>query len=432
MRSGSRWARVLRAYLPAAAAAIALTLVVDLATNATPPRWDGLYYVDMAERGLAGNPNLIAPFAYRPVMPLASGAVARLLSTSVENGFRVVGWSSILAFLVLVFGLARSIGGGSAREALAVMALVGLSWQHVKFPLFFPTLVDVAAYPVVVAAFWALLAGRDALCLGLAGAGLLLKEFLVVPWLLLLARQGRALGRLRSSAAAGRLAASAAVGIVVLALPRMLLDVRASVQFVDPIRNPASLGRLLEVPLDPLRLLNVAYAFIGYWLPALLLATRARLAGVRDDLRAAGALAPCCGFAALVLLLTLFGGDNIAVFASYSAPVLALVLALLLRRGVGAAEVAWAVAAVAAYNLVPLPIPSPETARAAYIDFYGGWASRVTPRSLLRLLECALFVLVAVGIRRLAGRSRPAGRDAEAAADSRDGPRAGATPRGTM
>ena len=60
-------------------AAVSLVAALSVLTNRMVARWDVVYYLDMAKNGLAGNHRLATPFAYRPVVPLTVGAIARVL-----------------------------------------------------------------------------------------------------------------------------------------------------------------------------------------------------------------------------------------------------------------------------------------------------------------------------------------------------------------
>lgn len=392
----SRWV----AYACALAVAVAFVSLVSRFANPIPPQWDGLYYLAMAESRPGDAACLVAPFAYRPAVPWLAHLAAELWSLPTPSGFAAVAWLSAVALLVAVFGLARSL---SRRwwHALVPMVLLGAYFPHVKLPLHFPLLVDVAAYPLMVLATWALLRRRLGLCLAISGVGLLFKEFLAIPLALAVVALGVEALRLRSPASVARLLAATIAGVLAVVLPRVLIPVSATFQFVDPIHDPATLSRLVLAPLDELRNFNIVLALVSCWLPTLVLITRQRLERVWSQLAEADALWPSLGSLALVLLLTMYGGTNLSVFVGYTVGVQAVVLALLVRGGVGRVEVAWAVMAVVATNELLRPIPSPLDGFDAYIDFYGGWSSRVTVSSVARLVELAGFVAMAAALRRV-------------------------------
>lgn len=390
------------AFLIALVLAVAMVAVLSRLADPIPPAWDALYYVDMAETGIWDNPGLVAPFAYRPGMPLLSKAVASVLLVPVTRGFELVALGSAVVFLLAVFGLARSFTRRFGL-ALVTMVLLGSYATHVKFPLSFSTLVDVAAYPLMALATWALARRRIAACVVISGVGVLLfKEFLAVPLLLAVGQLGWRWWRHPSANNATRLLLAAGIAGAVIVLPRVLIPVVETAQFIDPLNDPATLWRLVRAPLDEYRCFNVVYALVGYWLPTLVLLTRRRLDRLVEDLREMGALGAVLGSLALVVVLTMYGGTNIMVFVAYGVGAQAVVLALILRRGVGWAELAWAVGATVVYGKMLLSIPLPEHGFEAYIDFYGGWSSRVTLSSVVRLVEAVVLVVGGGVVRRAA------------------------------
>ena len=385
-------------YLYALLIAISLVCFIQANTNSMPPAWDALCYVDMARSGVIGNPNLIASYAYRPGMPFVSRVVSHVLSVSIEDGFRIVTWISIVGFLLSIFTLSRCFTA-DYRLALVPMVILAFSFAHVKFPLFFYTLVDVAAYPFIVVAFWALITNRLNLCLLVSTVGLLFKEFLAIPLFLLILRLGGTFWVSRSRRDFVRLAVAVGVGLGVILIPRLCIHVVISFQYIDPINNPTTLKRLYTAWFIKGRYFNILYVAVSYWLPTLLLLTRSRCHKVWADLRASSLLAMSGVYLFLILLLTMYGGTNIFIFLTYAAPIQAVVLALLLRNGVGKAEIAYVIIVTFIYNKIMLNIPTAQTNIVGYLDFYGGWDTRVTLSTLLRLVEVGVYVAFAAGMR---------------------------------
>src|SRR5690606_5649078 len=131
-------------------------------------------------------------------------------------------------------------------------------------------------------------------------------------------------------------------------VPRALIPIQGSGQYVDPVHDASTLENLIRAPLSERRDFNIAFNLARYLLPLLLLITPARA-------RAAWAvLAPhrlfLALYTALVLLLTMYGGTDLWRFVSYLFIPQVIVLAVLLRRGVAGVEVIYMLAAVAAYN----------------------------------------------------------------------------------
>lgn len=390
-------------YLHAFLIAIALVFLIyactnSLAPDSIPPRWDASYYVDMARFGITGNPNLVAPFAYRPGMPFLSHAVANLFSLSIEDGFLAVVWISTILFLMSIFVLSRNFTV-DYRHALLPMVILGLSWQHIKFPFFSYTFVDVAAYPLIVIAFWALITKKLRLCLIVSGIGLLFKEFLVIPWLLLVFHLIHTCRRSRSRRDLIFLVISVGIGMTMILIPRLYIPIVGTYQFVDPINNIETLKVLLSAPLDGYRIFNIVYATAGYWLPTILLFSRRRFNAIRADFARLEILPTMSIYFFLVTLLAMYGGTNISIFISYSVAIQVVVLALIFRYGVSIIETIFVIAVMVLYNKTMLHIPSPLDGLGDYVDFYGGYASRVNMSTVRRFLELAMYVVIAIFVK---------------------------------
>ena len=169
------------------------------------------------------------------------------------------------------------------------------------------------------------------------------------------------------------------VGAAAILLPRLCIPVTRTTQFVDPLNDLATLKNLFLAPLNGGRIFNIVYSAVSYWLPTLLLVTWARLSAVWADLRRLHILAACGIYLFLIFFATMYGGTNIFIFVSYSVAVQAAFSGLLFRHGVGVADDSlYALLVMLLYNKILLPIPIPDVAIDAYINFYGGWSSRVT------------------------------------------------------
>ena len=392
-------------YCLALCAALALAVFVGIFTHATPPKWDGQSYVDMARVGITGNPNLQAPFAYRPAVPLLAGELSKRLSITVEESFRLIGRVAAVLFSLAVFALSQRFARRPA-DAFVVVVLVGLLYQHLKYPLFFYTLIDVAAFPLIIMAFLLLVSRRLPAALAVSSVGVLFKEFLAIPLLLVILQYADAWRRDRSAGNFLKALSAAVVGAAAVLLPRTLIHVSSTAQWLDPLNDIGTLQQLYRMPADPLRWVNILYNECGYWLPTLLLLTRERLAKVWQDLEALNLKAIFAGFFALDFVLTMYGGTNTFIFASYAVPLQVVILTLLLRRGVPWTEIVFAVAALLLFNRIfwPIPLPDPVQPDIAgsepFIDFYAGWASRVTVSTLTRTVEMMALLGGAFMLRR--------------------------------
>jgi hypothetical protein len=353
----------------------------------------------MAEHGVWGDAHALAPFAYRIGMPFISRVVSDSLQIPIETAFRIVTHGFALCLLIGIFVLAREFVG-DCRHAIMTMFLLGLSAVHIKFPLFFFTLVDVSAYALIVTAFWALITHQFTLCLIVSSVGLLFKEWLAVPWFVLCTHCAHQWYREMSVRNLAYLGAAAGLGLSAILLPRLLIPVAGTVQFVDPLNAPPSLSVLLTAPLDERRWFNIAYSLAGYWLPTMLLLTGSRARQVWDAL-GAFVLYSMGIYVGLVLILTMYGGTNISIFVGYCVPVQTVILALLFRNGIKMWEIVYVTLAMLLYNKTLLHIPLPDRDFDAYIDFYGGWSDRVSLSTIMRFLEIGVFMVLAHCIRTL-------------------------------
>ena len=366
-----------------------------------PDLSDGHNYLRMAQVPFLAYEGIPAPFAYRPGIPALVYLLTRALPFSAAEIFRILAHLGAVLVLVAAHAIAREAGGGR-RSCLVAMSLAALSLFQVRIPLFFYSLIDVEAMAVTMLAMLLLWRGSPRACLGVAIPGLLIKEWAMVAVVvacLELARQSarrRALGPLIVVS----IGAAAAAGVV--AWPRLVVATPYSASFLDRID---SLESLVSYVGNWKRLANTAFVWAGYWLPTLMLLTRSRVRALRDAL--VGKRLESSVYCVLVLVFALVGGTNLMIFATYSLPIQAVLLARLLDREIAAWEILLVFAAVFVFNNVWAPIPELISTRQSlfeFVDFYGGWATRVTIKTGYRAIEIALFIALANAVRWLQGR----------------------------
>lgn len=375
-------------------AAISITAAVIigaflLMTNREVPKFDMVHYVDMADHGILNNQKLIAPFAYRFAAPLFIGVLARVLGIDTITAFRVCACIASGLFIISCYYLATSLGTAKRFAAAAAVAFA-LFVFIVKWNVFSGAMVDIYAYPILLLAFWAMLRGRVLLCILISGAGLIFKEFLLVPLLTQAAAitLHNGIGNWRKTI--GPLALAAAVLGVFFVLPRALIHVTASFQNVDAINNPASLRNLVIYPSSWARNFNIVYSYLAFWLPVLLLLTWRRLKLVYEQWNGIAITIGLYMF--FHFLLVMYGGTNLMIFVSYSVPVALLVLATVLQSG----RVEWwepilMLAVVFVFNRDWAQIPAYKNVN-EYLDFLGGYHMRVNISSYRRMLELLLWI----------------------------------------
>jgi hypothetical protein len=394
-----------REILLVALGAFAFTALVALTTNhvdTTRYHWDFDFYLRMATTG-PGGADGVAPFAYRFLPTEIVRAAHAATGVSLPNAFAGLAFVGAALALVALHVLLRRLGAPPPVAALSTL-LTGLQLYQVRFLLFDVYRPEPVAYPLLALALLALFAERPAACLGLSALGLMAREFLVLPPLLL------ALAALVPGwapwPAPRRRPALAAVSLLVLAaaivLPRAFLPVARSVQTVDFQHDPHAYHWLTDFPRMHRRDINVVYCLLSYGLPVWVLCARGRLGAAWRDLGPRRVM--WTAYVVITLVLTLYGGTDVFRFVAYLFPPVADLLVGLVRRA-RRVEIAYALVAMAVFNRLCVPIPMDTLAH--YLDFYGGWDQRLTPSTLARTLELLAWVLGAVALRRVTRTGRP-------------------------
>jgi hypothetical protein len=378
-----------RAAIAVFLAAVTVVATLSVLSNRMRPRWDSVYYLDMATSGLAGNHHLVAPFAYRPIAPLTIGAIARTLHMDPVTTFRAGAHVAALALLLVAYYFMRRFGASEFAAGLGTLA-IALNFVMIRYPLFNGTMLDIYAYPFVLLGFWGVLRRRFYPVLLLCAVGLFLKEFMLLP---LLAQAGVLVletPRKRWLSLWLPLGLTGMVIAVCFIAPRAVIPVVDSFQDIDP-HIPGSLRRLITHPLSWRRWFNIVYSYLAFWLPCALLMTRDRWQMVRRRLAPYSRAIGC--FAVFHLLLVLYGGTNIFVFTSYSLPVELLVLVVLLDQGAPQLwELILVFAVLVIFNRIGAHIPVFEEGWDNHLDFYGGYSSEIRLRSVLRFAEVLAYV----------------------------------------
>ncbi len=384
-------------WLLVAILAAALVLGLDALTNSLDIdryAWDFIHYIDMAEHGVAGNPALVAPYAYRPIPSLLAGAFADLTGRSVILGFRLLAWAGLWAELVLSFALARQF----TRRfwgALAVMGIVGVSTFNVRFYVFDPFRPDPLAFPLLLLGLIGLARRRnqrwwDAVIVGTAIAGAGIREFTLIPALLLAARLLVDGVRTRRPREWIELAVVLALAGLSLAAPRLLVEVVRADSYLDRI-DGGLFGALTDWPRD----LNIVFALLITLLPVFAVLTLSR---TRRLWAALGPLRLELGLYALIVIgLTVVGGSDLPRFTAYLIGLVIIALAVLIEDGLHATEIVYALFATAIFHrpLSPIPMETVEAYQDWHITFY----NVVNGYTLARMGEWALWMAGGAALR---------------------------------
>lgn len=386
---------------------VAAVLIVGILRAITPEydvrpsKFDSFYYFDMAARGISGNDQLRAPFAYRVVTPWLARQLAGVLQLPLEEGFRILAYGGGVAQLVLAFLLARSVSR-SPGAAMVAALVVALSLFNVRFLLFDPYRPDSLGYPLFLGAALALVRGHLAACYLVAAAGLFVREFMIIPLLALLDHVRRT-PREQRIVPLGVWAWLAGLAVVAgLWLPRHMIPVALSAS--DPAPSE-SLRTLLLSPLSFWRDVNMAFTVAAYFLPTLALVTVSRLRAAWRELAPYRRM--ILVYTALVLILAMYGGTDLPRFMAYLVVPQTLLLVGILGQGIHPLEVALTLMLTAVFNRVFVIFLPSAPSMDFFLDFYGGYADRVNLATMFRAAELIAYLLLVRLVRGWLARGSP-------------------------
>lgn len=366
--------------------AFLLVLSIELLTNRLDLeqfQWPEVYR-KMALQPFWQNPNLEAPYAYR----WGTTELVRLLmkgGLSVDAAFLWIARTGAFLQLLVGFLFSRLF---TKRLSLNLLAMVFLAFSFIqlKFLLFDPYRPDHLAYPLVAVAAYATLRHQLWLLIVATVIGLQFREFLAVPatvaFLLFVWnwwRNGKPYTLLRP------LALGMALLLAVL-LPRLLLPVAESDQYIDPLNRSDTLYHFYYFLINWIRNLNYLLVTLSYLLPSLvLLVLRPRLwqvlRSIPIDMQLFIGL-----YTLLVLVLSYIGGNDILRFVSYLfIPQIALLILVMDQQPLKAPELLYMLIAVFIFNRIPFAIP--QDSLETYLSFYSFFPDRLNLATGLRTLE---------------------------------------------
>jgi hypothetical protein len=324
--------------------------------------------------------------------------------TSTYPGFKVVAYIGAVAQLMAVFVLAEQFRARFA-QAFVAAAAVALSMYSVKFLIFDVSRPDHLAYPLMAVAVLALFRRNIIVCLIASCIGLLVREFLIIPPAILMVILGMEFLKTRSWRTLGWMGLIFVVVSLFVIVPRALIPIQGSGQYIDPINESSSISVLINAPRSKRRDLNVLFNLLSYMLPALLLLTPDRVRRAWAQLK--GYRLFLFLYTLMVLVFTMYGGTDLWRFMTYMFIPLVIILAVLLKNGdVHPAEIVYMLVVVAIYNKMWMDIPNWH---GEYLDFYGGYDNRINATTQDRFFQLGTFLLGAAllrGLLHLARRGR--------------------------
>jgi len=385
---------------------VACVIAIDSFTNRldiTKYGWDSRFYLKMATEGTHSR-QLVAPFAYRFLTPLLAAFLSDAFGFSIPSAFLIIAYTGAVALLLSIYVLCREFRF-PFRTTVILMLMTAFSFFHVKFLLFDVYRPDHLALPLLAAGFLALIRGNLFWCTVLSVIGLQIREFLILPPAIFLCQSIRDLEKNPDQKQLWMRVIGVSIPVAAAVLvPRFFIPVSLSIQKIDPIHDTSTLMGLLSPLFDYKRHLNFLFCLLGYALPVILLSTRARWRRAWEsfgNLQRTAVL-----YTVITLILSFYGGSDMARFMPYLFVPQVLLIGFLLQRRVEWVEVIYVLMAMLIFNRIPFPIPIWNLER--YLDFYGGWDSRVNDSSWLRFVELGVYIVPAILLRRrLTGSIRP-------------------------
>jgi len=376
-------------------ASVVLVSLIDAFTNAidiAKYSWDFRHYIALAEQGFKAQP-LLSPFAYRYPTPFIAMALRSFCGIPTEMGFKAVAYLGAILQLVGVFIFVQHFTK-SRKSAYVALLTTALAFCNVKSLMFDVYRPDHMAYVLVILGFYCGLTSRFYGLLLITAIGVQFREFAILPLIAFITAlaaggQWRALRRYVLPALI--------CFLVAVALPRLLIPVTGSVQSVSSLRS------VFTIPFDFKRDLNLAYSIIAYLLPTLMLINTQRVRLILAQLPAEVKRFVLI-YALLVILLSMYGGSDLLRFVTYLFIVQALLVGLLSRLASGT-EIITMLMATFIFNRIWLPLPVWDMDK--YLDFWGGYASRVNWATFSRCVELVVFIALSVLIRRISSQTVP-------------------------
>ncbi|MEX2141676.1 MAG: hypothetical protein WD894_20595, partial [Pirellulales bacterium] len=271
---------------------------------------------------------------------------------------------------------------------------------HLKNNLYFNNSMEGVTQVLMIGWCLAMFTRRWLLATILCVVGLCTREMFLIPSALLCGQLAIAWWHTRHRATLVRLAIAGGLTAAAFVLPRLLIPVAATIQLIDPLYDESWFSKLLHVPLNWKRDLNLMIGIASYSLPALMLVTRERWRLVWQRLEAfhfAG-----IAYCGLWLLLTLWGGTDLYRYVTYLFLPLTFILAAMFvdrQSSPRFAEVMLALVATAIHNKIFSHIPAIGDNLDVYLDFWPAFEDRLNAAAGLRLAQIGALVLAAWGLR---------------------------------
>lgn len=373
----------LKDFLPVLLIATATVVSLDLITNSLDIvhySWDFKYYINLAENGFNPNPLLISPFAYRYPTPFIASGFISIFHVSMEEAFRMVAYMGAILQLISIYFIAFHFY--KRRDiAFASMFIVAFSFMNVKFILFDVYRPDHFAYSLVTLAIYFALSKKYFPLLITSCIAVQFREFGILPlfsyWLFMLWKKDwKQIVRL--------IFPTAVAMFVAVALPRLLIEVQGSMQFVS---SNSGVMRTVKYFLSPKRNTNLIYDTVAYFLPVLILFTNERWKKLKETGDYFKYIA-CFFF--FVLLLSYGGGGDLMRFVTFYATANVLIAGFFMKDA-SKTEIAVALSVTFLFNRIWAQVPMDTIDH--YLNFLCGHNTIINIHSVYRALELMILVV---------------------------------------
>lgn len=369
-----------------------IVLGLDMLTNAIDTKkyaWDFLYYIAMARDGFKAQP-LASPFAYRYLTPLIVNGISRISSLSIENGFLVIAYLGAITQLAGIFFFTNWLTR-SRKGAYLAMLVTALSLFNVKFLLFDIYRPDHLAYTLILLQTYFAFEKKFLPLLVTTIIASQIREFNIIPLVAYLVASWRSQ---EHTNVIKHTIFSTIFLLPVIVLPRLLIPVTENYQIVGLSQDGILTALLL--PLIPTVDINFIFSLLSYFLPLLFITDiktiKATLAGLPDHQRHYLYV-----YTILVLILSFFGGTDFFRFTTFLFLPQIILIGLIAPQKSNL-QLGSMLVITFIFNRIWLPFPIWD--KDQYLDFYGAFSLRLNWSTLYRILECLVFILLGLLLRK--------------------------------
>jgi hypothetical protein len=370
-----------------------LVLTIDIFTNdidIVKYDWDFRHYIALAKYGFKAFP-LLSPFSYRFGTPFMVSFIHDISGLSIYAGFKIIAY---LGIMIQLFGLYLLVKYISSSEKSAYMAILitALSIANVKALLFDVFRSDHLAYGIILLQTYTCMKRRYMLLLFLTLVGLQYREFTIIPLLAYIVCSIKF--DFKKTIEFKYVLMTVLCIVVGIVIPRILIKVTASVQFVD--FSYSGMKKILTVPFDLKRDFNFVFATVANILPLLMLSSirNLREAFLSFEKETRWFLSTYIFF---VMLLSIYGGTDLVRFVSYLFIAQAILMAKIIDKS-NYIQITITLFAMMIFNKTLSMVPMCDYEK--YIDFYGGYDSRININTFYRTIELSIFLGVGFFMRK--------------------------------